>query len=194
MTIPNRIKQICYRSAVNFWTRTFISKCQKVGKNTFIKGPYRLRNQGRIEIGQDCIFDSTKEKPILLEIGTAANLCIGDNVYINEGVNVVCNISVWIGNRVLIAPDVVIMDDDGHPLDWATRHDYWPKTPQDRLDRQIGAPIIIESNVWIGARAIILKGVTIGEGSVIAAGSVVTHSIPAKVLAGGAPAHVIRNL
>jgi acetyltransferase-like isoleucine patch superfamily enzyme len=147
-----------------------------------------------VKVGQDCIFDSTQEKPILMEIGAQANLSIGDNVYINEGFSVICNVSVTIGNSVLIAPDVVIMDDDGHPLDWATRHDYWPKKPQDRMARKVAAPIVIEDNVWIGTRAIILKGVTIGEGSVIAAGALVTRSIPAKVLVAGNPANMIRNL
>lgn len=194
MKIPKRISRIFNKIAVNHWTYSFEKNCHVVGKNTIIKGPFRLRNAGRVEIGQDCIFDSTQQKPILLEIGTEANLTFGDNVYVNEGFYLVCNISVSIGSRVLIAPDVVIIDDDGHPLDWAARHDYWPKTPQDRLERKIGAPIIIEDNVWIGTRAIILKGVTIGEGSVIAAGAVVIHSIPGKVLAGGVPAHAIRNL
>lgn len=82
------------------------------------------------------------------------------------------------------------MDDDGHQIDWHARHGYWPENPEDRL----GAPIILEDNVWIGTRAIILKGVTIGEGAVIGAGAVVTRSIPSTTLAVGVPAKVIRQI
>lgn len=108
----------------------------------------------------------------------------------NEGVQIVCNIAVTIGDRCLIASDVVILDDDGHPVDWRERHNYWPELPEDRL----GAPIVIEDNVWIGTRAIILKGVHIGTGAVIAAGAVVTHSVPPATVAAGVPARAIREL
>lgn len=76
-----------------------------------------------------------------------------------------------------------------HPVDWRERHNHWPKEPADRL----GAPIVIEENVWIGTRAIILKGVHIGSGAVVGAGAVVTHDVPSAALVAGVPAKVIRE-
>jgi len=160
-----------------------------VGENLAVKGPFRLTNSGSVRVGNYVILDSTKERPVRIDVGNQAELIIGDQVYINEGVYISANISVKIGNRTLIASDVVIMDDDGHPVSSEGRHDYWPKVPADRL----GAPIVIEENVWIGTRAIILKGVTIGSGAVIGAGAVVTHSVPPRTVVAGVPAMQIHN-
>lgn len=184
------IKRIHSQVIQRFFTLRFVHLCQSVGQNLAVKGPFRLINSGSVHIGNSVIIDSSQERPVCIDVGNQAELTIGDQVYINEGVYISANISIKIGNRTLIASDVVIMDDDGHPVSSEGRHDYWPKVPADRL----GAPIIIEDNVWIGTRAMILKGVTIGQGSVIAAGAVVTRSIPVKVLAAGVPARVIREI
>lgn len=89
-----------------------------------------------------------------------------------------------IGARCLIGDAVLIMDSDFHDLSAEGRHSQ-PTTP---------APVVLEDNVFIGSRVIILKGVTIGKDSVIGAGSVVVRSIPPGVIAGGNPAKVIRTL
>jgi acetyltransferase-like isoleucine patch superfamily enzyme len=155
-----------------------------------VKGPCRVRNAGRIEFGDGCILDSTKEHPICLDVGNQAVLSVGPDVYFNEGTHIVANVSVTFGARCLIGSEVLILDDDGHPVDWRARHGHWPEKPEDRL----GAAIVIEDNVWIGSRAIILKGVHIGSGSVVAAGAVVTHSVPPVTLVGGVPAKIIRKI
>ena len=175
---------------VAYYCAIFTKQCQFVGDNLLVKGPFRVRNIGQIIIGNVCIFDSTKERSIRLDVGNRAILQIGNGTYVNEGVHIVCNISVSIGRNCLIAPDVEIMDDDGHPVDWRERHNHWPENPEDRC----GAPIVIGDNVWIGTRAIILKGVIIGSGSVVSAGSVVTNSVPPAVLVAGVPARIIRQL
>ena len=71
--------------------------------------------------------------------------------------------------------------------------DYRIRNKDDDMDI-MGAPIVIEDNVWIGANVVVMPGVTIGKHSVIAAGSVVTKDIPADVVAGGVPAKIIRKL
>lgn len=172
-----------------YYRALFVRQCRSVSGPPLVKGPFRVRNAGEIHLGNSCILDSSKERPIRLDIGNRAVLSIGDGVYLNEGVHITCNISVTIGPRCLIASDVVIMDDDGHPVDWRERHNHWPKEPADRL----GAPIVIEENVWIGTRAIILKGVHIGSGAVVGAGAVVTHDVPPAALVAGVPAKVIRE-
>lgn len=185
-----RIRAWFWRLKRAEWRRKFERHCQQVSDGLLVKGPLRVRNAGRIEVGAGCIFDSSCESPIQLDVGKSALLTIGDDVYFNEGVHIVCNIAVSIGARCLIASDVVILDDDGHPVDWHERHHHWPVAPEDRL----GAPIVIEENVWVGTRAIILKGVHIGNGAVIGAGAVVTRDIPPMTVAAGVPARVIRRM
>lgn len=106
-----------------------------------------------------------------------ARLEIGPNTYLNER----CQISVFdrvsIGADCAIAWDVHMTDSDQHILD----------------GKPYIAPIIIGDRVWIGARSTILKGVTIGEGAVVAAGSLVTNDVPSGALVAGVPAKVVRT-
>ena len=87
-----------------------------------------------------------------------------------------------IADDVMIGPNVNIIT-AGHPLD-----------PSQRRAVTIGKPIVIERNVWIAAGATIIGGVTVGENSVVAAGSVVTKDVPPNILVGGNPARVIRSI
>ncbi len=87
----------------------------------------------------------------------------------------------------MLAPGVTIVDSDFH-IAWPPdrRHNTW--------ETDIDKDVTLEENVWVGMNCIILKGVTIGKNSVIAAGSVVVHSIPPNCLAGGNPAKVLRQM
>ena len=98
--------------------------------------------------------------------------------FINENVQIICGENIYIGDSCNIGRDVIIRDYDGHLID---------------AEERISAPIKIGNHVWIGQRAIILKGVTIGDGAVIAAGAIVTKDVPARTLAAGVPARVIRE-
>lgn len=115
---------------------------------------------------------------VRLEIGASGQLQIGNGTYLNRNTTIICERKVAIGNNCKIAWDVVIMDSDLHPTD---------ARPIDNKE------VIIKDQVWIGCRSIILKGVTIGEGSIIAAGSVVTSDIPPKTVWGGIPARLLRS-
>lgn len=127
-----------------------------------------------------------------------AKITIGDN----SGISSAClwaKEKITIGNRVNIGGDCILMDTDAHNLDWEIRagieklHDVWGGYISDTQSAK-SAPITIEDDVLIGTRSIILKGVTIGARSIIAAGSVVTKSIPADCIAGGNPCKVIRYI
>ena len=114
-----------------------------------------------------------------------AVLEIGDNFAMTGGI--ICAAEkVVIGNRVAVGANTTIVDTDFHPLDPEQRRMH----PQEAKT----APIIIEDDVFIGMSCLILKGVTIGSGSVIGAGSVVTTDVPPRVVAAGNPAKVIRQL
>ncbi|MEZ5592734.1 MAG: sugar O-acetyltransferase [Gammaproteobacteria bacterium] len=111
------------------------------------------------------------------------NISLGRNVYFNFNCIVLDVAKVTIGDNVLIGPGVQILT-ASHPLDAALR----------RQGQEYGRPITIENDVWIGAGAIICPGVSIGEKSVIGAGSVVTRHIGSGVLAVGNPCKVIRRI
>ena len=106
-----------------------------------------------------------------------SNLTIGENTFINSNAKIRCHKSIKIGNDCAISHDFTIMDSDAHFLNGDNHTN----------------PIIIENNVWIGTRVTILNGIKIGEGSIIAAGSVVTKDVPSHCLVGGNPARVIKE-
>ena len=104
--------------------------------------------------------------------------------FINKNVNISCRGKIKIGHRVAIGPNVVIRDSDDHAI---------IKNNRDSAKENCASDVIIGDDVWIGTNAIILKGVSIGNGSVVAAGSVVTKSCPPGSLIAGVPAKVIRS-
>ena len=122
-----------------------------------------------------------------------AQITIGDYVGISSSCIWASN-SITIGNYVAIGGDCLIMDTDAHSQNWRIRCNQ--DNPTHLTDKQdaANAPIVISDFVWIGAKCIILKGVTIGARSIIAAGSVVTKDIPSDCIAGGNPCRVLRQL
>lgn len=152
----------------------FSRKFGKSGVLVFSDGrPYpKVIHRGGTIVTGHCQFYSG----IRIEIGEKGHLKIGNGTYINRNSLIVCEKEIVIGQDCKIAWDVIIMDSDLHPIN---------------SNPVISKPVHIGDEVWIGCRAIILKGVTIGRGAVIAAGSVVTKNIPARTIWGGAPARYI---
>lgn len=109
---------------------------------------------------------------------------IGDRVRL-AGVTIHCNSTVSIGSQSRLGPGVILCDNDSHRV---------ARDAVERAYKPAQAPIVLENNVWLGMRCIVLKGVTIGANTIVAAGSVVTRSLPGDILAGGVPARVIRKL
>jgi acetyltransferase-like isoleucine patch superfamily enzyme len=107
---------------------------------------------------------------------------VGRNVFVNQNCTFYDLGGLDIADDVMIGPNVSIIT-TGHPLE-----------PSQRRAATIGKPIVVEKGVWIAAGAIIIGGVTIGQHSVVAAGSVVTKDVPANSLVGGNPARVIRSI
>lgn len=99
--------------------------------------------------------------------------------FINSGAKIYCFEKIIIGNDVKISEEVILRDSDNHEILYE--------------GYQKSAPIVIGDHVWIGMRATILKGVTIGEGAIVAAGAVVTRDVPPHALVGGVPAKVLKE-
>ncbi len=156
-----------------------------------VLGPLGLSAGGQILIGKNVtIINDSKfnragiNHPTQLVAGASADLTIGDHTGIS-GASIYSMECIRIGKHVLIGANCHIFDTDFHPMDWQQRRvSGVPAT----------APVSIEDDVWLAANVTVLKGVTIGARSVIAAGSIVTSDIPADVLAGGTPAKVIKHL
>jgi len=133
----------------------------------------------QISIGQNCIFENNLAFKYDSTWRKGPNIIIGDNVFI--GHNTEFNISdrISIGDDCLIASNCKFIDHD---------HGFSVVNKPIRLQEPKLSPIIIEDNVWIGTSCIILKGVTIGSGSIIGAGSVVNRNVPPNEIWCGSPA------
>lgn len=156
-----------------------------------VRGPLGIAATGTIQLGERItIINSSRynragvNHPTQLVSAKGALLSIGDNVGIS-GASIFCVESIVIGNHVMIGASCRIYDTDFHALDHLERRVHKMPLP---------APVVIEDDVWLCANVTVLKGVTIGARSVIAAGSIVTHDIPPDSLAGGIPAKTIRSL
>lgn len=147
---------------------------------------------GAIRLG-----DFTHLRGELLTYWNGGEIEIGSNCYIGEGTRIWSQASIRIGNDVLISHLVDIHDTDGHPIDAADRVLDGRSILQGKgyltPTKTASAPIEIGDLVWIGFKASILKGVRIGEGAIIAAGSVVTRDVPAFAIVAGNPAVVVRE-
>lgn len=163
-----------------------------------IKSDALLILNGQLTIGYKQITGSKKETRLLLEGNSRLEVLgkftmfadsyirviggghlILNSGFINEGTQIVCASKVTIGDGCAIARDVVIRDYDGHTID----------SPGYKISKEIH----IGNHVWIGHRAMIQKGVTIGDGAIIAAGSIVTKDVPARSIVGGCPAKVLKT-
>jgi acetyltransferase-like isoleucine patch superfamily enzyme len=152
----------------------------------YIKG---VKIGQRIEIGNNCSFNSAKNSVLIgllrpctfVTLEQDSEIVLGNNVGISGGI-VIAASKIEIGNNVLIGANCTILDTDFHHTD-----------PQRKLtgSPSPSRPVIIKGNVFIGANSIILKGVTIGQNSVIGAGSVVFNDIPDNSIAIGNPCKVV---
>ena len=171
-----RARRLVTRVQRNRWSRKFTRNCSTTGSGLDVQGPTIVYGGGDITVGDRFCIRSRKWKPVEVFVAPGAALSIGDEVFFNQGVRIACSMSISIGNNCLIGDECVLLDDDFHA--------------HGGSERKV-APICLQDHVWLGTRVIVLRGVTIGEGSVVGAGSVVTRSLPPYSFAVGSPARVI---
>lgn len=173
-----------------------------------------------IKKGEHSIIDNmqfnvrSKEDKIYLTIGEDSvingiinlensEMKIGDRVLINDGTTFYCTTGITIGNDVMISWGSTIVDSNMHSIVSSdrlrelktAREEIENHTMGQNVDRSTikSAPVVIKDKAWIGFNCIIMKGVTIGEGAVVGAGSVVTKDVPDYAIVGGNPAQVIKH-
>lgn len=122
---------------------------------------------------------------------------IGQWCYIGEASRIWSAVSIELGDRVLISHAVNVFDSLTHPLQAAARHDQVRKIFEDGHPTTLSldeSPVRIGDDAWIGAGAMVLRGVTVGQGGIVAAGAVVTRDVPPYTIVAGNPASVVREL
>ncbi|MBD3629454.1 acyltransferase [Cyclobacterium sp.] len=157
-----------------------LRNCEKVGKWVTVRGGLRVEGAGKIRIGNYCkLWSHMGTTQLFADRG--ALLEIGEGTFVNTACIVSASKHITIGKNCQIANQVIIMDGDFHGVD-------------ARSAEGKSAAIVIEDDVWLATRSMVLKGVRIGKGSTVAAGAVVTKDVAPHTLVGGVPAKVIRKL
>lgn len=157
-------------------------KHPEIKKGQLIIGDYFSCNNkltsNSVGIFQPCFFNIS---------ASDSKIIIGNHVGIS-GSTINATTSITIGDNTIIGSGCLITDTDSHPILAAERNlPDWPKYTKSK-------PIVIGKNVFIGARSIVMKGVTIGDGAVVGAGSVVTKDVPANAIVAGNPARVVKSI
>jgi len=153
------------------------------GSNLRVRNRLDISGPGRIVLGDNVLIEGGPFKlNSLYTFKENAEILIGSNSYLN-GLRVSCSKKVKIGKWCIFA-DVRIIDNDQHSVFPNRRSTEAPVESR---------PVIIEDNVWVGLATVIVKGVTIGSNSVVAAGAVVTRDVPPNCVVGGNPARIIKT-
>jgi len=176
---PDPMLALANRARKVVAARISLRCCTSVGAYTQVTGRVRVDNKGTILIGSHVRFQATV---VAIELASMPGgiLEIGDNTFVNYGVSISCHDSVRIGRHCLLGTYVNILDNTWHDVEDHTR------LPPSR-------PVVIEDNVWLGNRVIVLPGVTIGHDAVVGAGAVVAKDVPPRSVAVGVPARVVRT-
>lgn len=167
----------------------FKAACRSYGRNVrtgvFV---HFVLGDGDIIVGDDSCIDGKSSFVFGARFSERPVLSIGRRTYVGHQCSFAVASQITVGSDCYIATGCFFLDSPGHPLDPARRLAHLPP------DAEQVRPVVIGDNVWIGTQAMIMPGVTIGEGSVVAARAVVTADVPPYTVVGGTPARVIKRL
>ena len=157
------------------WARWSLRRTSSVGSRAVVLGRPTV-DATDLVVGTDFKIWSGHRKTLISGWGP---IRIGDRVFVNCGTVLISVRGITVGDDVALANEVYVMDSNSHGVEGRSH---------------VEAPVTIGDGTWVGARAMILPGVTIGKRVVVAAGSVVTRDVPDDVLVAGNPARVVRSL
>ncbi len=182
---------------LHFWIQRLMGRATcRLHEGAFLSHTARISNilgdSDKIVIGGHSYIRGE-----LLIFGHGGQISIGKWCYVGEGTRIWSAASIEIGNRVLISHSANIFDNLTHPFQAAQRHEQIKQIFTRGHPRNISLdekPVKIGDDAWIGACAMVLRGVTVGEGGIVAAGAVVTKDVPPYTIVAGNPAVVVREL
>jgi acetyltransferase-like isoleucine patch superfamily enzyme len=157
------------------WGGLVLRKVRQVGSKAVVLGRPKV-DATDLEVGDRFKIWSGHRKTL---ISGGGRLRIGDRVFVNCGTVIICVEEVVVGDDVAFAHEVLVLDSNSHGVEGRPH---------------VQAPVRIGDGTWLGARSMVLPGVTIGRRVVVAAGAVVTRDVPDDVLVAGNPARVVRSL
>lgn len=164
-------------------------RCTSVGRDVTWDGAVPLIfGDGEIHLGDHVTVGNSQTWVVGLKYPGRASLVVGNHTTINYRTTISVAKSVTIGRHCHLAGEIKIFDNNSHPLDYRLRRGAHGLSADDV------SPVVIEDDVWIGANCLILKGVRIGRGAVVAAGSVITKDVPPFTLVGGNPALTLKSI
>ena len=187
-SIGKKVRRLYYRKKACFDAWIFQGDLE-LPKRIKITVPVIINGCGRVAVGVRVVLGCSKSPKsgngaILLQARDAgAQITIGEKTALSNNISMIARQRIEIGRYCLIGDGVQIVDSDFHGIQPDERRNTFGETQW----------VHIGDNVWLGSRVMVLKGVTIGNDSIIAAGAVVTSDIPASVVAGGVPAKVINR-
>jgi carbonic anhydrase/acetyltransferase-like protein (isoleucine patch superfamily) len=186
---------LALRAVYHWWFRVLIAEplfkgyCRSYGRHlrtdVFI---HWVQGRGDLIIGDDVLIDGKCNFTFAARFTPNPTLSIGSGTGIGHGCSFTVGKKITIGRNCRIAADVWMFDSPGHPADPEARLRNLPA-----LDTDV-KPIVVADNVWIGGRAVVFPGITIGEGSIVSAGAVVTADVPSYSIVAGNPARRIGAL
>lgn len=187
---------IIVRLKARWWGVSFGVGNVFVGDLSFVRArgsTISIGSRGRFVSTQTANRHGVNRRCMITTLAPSASISIGDRAGFSGAVICAAR-KVEIGNRVMLGANVTITDTDSHPIDFRQRHpDAFAFDAESVVTGIKARPVVIEDDVFVGMHSLVLKGVTIGRGSVIGAGSVVTTSIPENSIAAGNPARVLKQ-
>mgnify|MGYP003495332183 FL=1 len=189
MGILHQLKQFAFVK-LRILKYQWLTECENISGKPIKNQPLLLNGKGKIVFGLNCKFGYKDSAGFYstynyIEARNSSSVVVfGDNTYFNNNCTIDAIDKIEFGNDVLVGINCSFLDNDGHNLAVEKR----------KIDTPNSAPIRIGNNVFIGDNVTVLKGVSIGDNSVIGSGSIVTKSIPSNSIAAGNPAKVIREL
>lgn len=191
-TCVKLIKQVLKKILKQLNNHTLHKRCI-VGSNTVFGMNARCicEQTGSIAVGSNCRIEGS------LITQNLGKIQLGNNVTIRYETKIGAVSRITIGNNVIISNHVTIYDNNNHPTDVADRRKICADFDNEEVWKwkySRNAPIVINDDVWIGQGAVILKGVTIGKGSIVGMNAVVTKDVPPYSIAAGNPARVVKRV
>jgi acetyltransferase-like isoleucine patch superfamily enzyme len=186
----NKLISVVNKIKCKLQNRSLAKQCTKIDKSSELSLSKCIFKPGcQIKIDRDSMITGS-----LVFDRENAIISIGQRVFING--TIIAATKIEIGDDVMISWGVTIVDHNSHSISFSHRAadvTNWRMGKKDWTQVKV-APVQIGDKVWIGLNALILKGVTIGEGAVVGAGAVVTKDVPAWTIVGGNPARIIREI